>query len=82
MSKQRPKRSGLTVPIRADHHKGRLGEALGLEPSPASTRPIRCECMFGDNAFKFLLSAGFEQGITITNKLIAELNATFSIASD
>ena len=38
--------------------------------------------MFGDDAFKFLLSTGFEQGITITNKLIAELNATFSIASD
>ena len=36
--------------------------------------------MFGDDAFKFLLSAGFEQGITITIKLIAELNAALGIA--
>ena len=36
--------------------------------------------MFGDDAFKFLLSAGFEQGITITIKLIAKLNAALVIA--
>ena len=38
--------------------------------------------MFGDNAFKFLLSAGFEEGISIAIKLIAELDAAFSIVSD
>jgi hypothetical protein len=37
--------------------------------------------MFGDDAFKFLLSTCFEQGITITIKLIAELNAALVIAS-
>ena len=37
--------------------------------------------MFGDDAFKFLLSAGFEQGITIAIKLIAELNAPLVIGS-
>ena len=37
--------------------------------------------MFGDDAFKFLLSAGFEQGITITIKLIAELNAASLVGS-
>ena len=37
--------------------------------------------MFGDDALKFLLSAGFEQGITITIKLIAELDAAFSIVA-
>ena len=37
--------------------------------------------MFGDDAFKFLLSAGFEQGITITIKLIAELNAASLVCS-
>ena len=35
-SKQRAKRSALAISIRADHHKGRLGEAFGFEPSPAS----------------------------------------------
>ena len=34
--------------------------------------------MFGDDAFKFLLSAGFEQGITITIKLIAKLNTALA----
>ena len=37
--------------------------------------------MFGDNAFKFPLSAGFEQRITITIKLIAKLNAALVIGS-
>ena len=32
--------------------------------------------MFGDDALKSLLSAGFEQGGTITIELIAKLNAT------
>src|SRR6478672_8362243 len=45
MCEQRPKRSGLTVPIRADHHKGRFGEALGLEPGLAATRAIGCQRM-------------------------------------
>ena len=81
MSKQSPKRSGLAVPIRADHHKGRLGKAFGLEPSLAAARAIGCQCMFGDDAFKSLLSAGFEQGITITIKLIAKLNAALFIGS-
>ena len=38
--------------------------------------------MFGDDALKFLLSAGFEQGSTVTIKLIAELNPAFGIGSD
>ena len=37
--------------------------------------------MFGDDAFKSLLSTGFEQGITITIKLIAKLNAASVICS-
>ena len=37
--------------------------------------------MFGDDAFKFLLSAGFEQGITIAIKLVAELNAASLVCS-
>jgi hypothetical protein len=37
--------------------------------------------MFGDNAFKSLLSAGFEEGITIAIKLIAKLNAALVIGS-
>jgi hypothetical protein len=81
VSKQCPKRSGLAVPIRADYHKGRFGKALGLEPSPASTRAIRCQCKFGDNALKFLLSAGLEQGITIAIKLIAKLNTASLVCS-
>src|SRR6476620_4074593 len=43
VSKQRPKRSGFAVSIRADHQKNGFGEAFGLEPSPASTRPIVSE---------------------------------------
>ena len=35
--------------------------------------------MFGDNAFKFLLSAGFEQGVAVTIKLIAQLNTALVI---
>ena len=38
--------------------------------------------MFGDDAFKFLLSAGFEQGITIAIKLIAKLNTALVICSN
>ena len=38
--------------------------------------------MFGDDAFKFPLSAGFEQRITITIKLIAELNAALRVGSN
>jgi hypothetical protein len=37
--------------------------------------------MFGDDALKFLLSAGFEQGITIPYKFIAKLNTALVIAS-
>ena len=37
--------------------------------------------MFGDNAFKFPLSAGFEQRITIAIKLIAKLNTALVIGS-
>ncbi len=37
--------------------------------------------MFGDDAFKFLLSAGFEQCITIAIKLIAKLNAASLVCS-
>ena len=37
--------------------------------------------MFGDDAFKFLLSTCLEQGSTITIKLIAELNAALLICS-
>ena len=81
VNKQCPKRSRLAIPIRANHHKSRLGEAFGFEPSLASPSPIGCECMFGDDAFEFLLSAGFEQGITIANKFIAELNAASLICS-
>jgi len=35
--------------------------------------------MFGDNAFKFLLSAGFEQAMAVTIKLIAKLNTALVI---
>jgi len=38
--------------------------------------------MFRDNALKHSLSAGFEQGGTVTIKFITELDATFSIVSD
>ena len=38
--------------------------------------------MFGDDAFKFLLSAGFEQGMAVAIKLIAKLNAALVIGSD
>jgi hypothetical protein len=38
--------------------------------------------MFGDDALQRSLSAGREQGITITIEFIAELNATFSIVSN
>ena len=38
--------------------------------------------MFGNDAFKSVLSAGFEQGVTVTIELFAELNAAFLIASD
>ena len=37
--------------------------------------------MFGDDAFKSLLSAGFEQRITITIELIAKLNTPLVIGS-
>ena len=37
--------------------------------------------MFGDDAFKSLLSTGFEQGITIAIKLIAKLNAASFVCS-
>jgi hypothetical protein len=37
--------------------------------------------MFRDDAFKSLLSAGFEQGVTIAFKLLAKLNAVSLIAS-
>ena len=37
--------------------------------------------MFRDDAFKSLLSACFEQRITITIKLIAKLNTALVIAS-
>ena len=82
MSKQSPKRSGLAVAVSPDHHKGRLGEALVL--SQVLLRPdlIRCQCMFGDDAFKFLLSAGFEQGMAVAIKLIAKLNTALVIGSN
>ncbi len=38
--------------------------------------------MFGDDALKPVLGAGFEQGVTVTIELIAELNAAFGIGSD
>jgi hypothetical protein len=38
--------------------------------------------MFGNNALKRSLRAGFEQGVTITIKLVAELNAVFGLISD
>ena len=38
--------------------------------------------MFGDDAFKFLLSAGFEQGMAVTIKLIAKLNTALVIGSN
>jgi hypothetical protein len=44
----------------------------------SSGRPSR----FGDNAFKSLLSAGVEQGFTITIELVAELNPAICIISD
>ena len=81
VSKQSPKCSRLAVPIRADHDKGRLAEALGLEPSFAATRSIGCQHMFRDNAFKSLLGACFEQCITITIKLITKLNTALVIVS-
>jgi hypothetical protein len=31
-------------------------EAFGLKPRPAAARPIRCQCVFGHDALKFLLS--------------------------
>ena len=37
--------------------------------------------MFGDDALQSLLSAGFEQGITIAIKLIAKLNAASLVCS-
>ena len=37
--------------------------------------------MFGDDAFKFPLSAGIEQSITIAIKLIAKLNAASLVCS-
>ena len=36
--------------------------------------------MFGDDALKFLLSTCFEQRVTITIELIAELNAALRIS--
>jgi hypothetical protein len=50
-----------------------------FEPSLASPTPISRECVFGDDTFKFPLSTCFKQGITITIKLIAELNAALVI---
>ena len=38
--------------------------------------------MFGDDALKLLLSARFEQGITIAIKLIAKLNTALVIGSN
>jgi hypothetical protein len=38
--------------------------------------------MFGDDAFQFLLSAGFEQAMAVTIKLIAKLNTTLVIGSN
>jgi hypothetical protein len=38
--------------------------------------------VFGDNALQSLFSAGFEQGITITIKLIAKLNTALVIGSN
>ena len=37
--------------------------------------------MFGNDALKSMLSAGFEQGISIAAKLFTELNAAFLIPS-
>ena len=42
---QRHECAGLAVAVCPDHHKGGLGEALGLEPSLAAARPIGCECV-------------------------------------
>jgi hypothetical protein len=38
--------------------------------------------MLGYDAFKRSLRAGFEQSVTITIKLITELNAIFGIVAD
>jgi hypothetical protein len=40
---QRHECAGLTVAVCPDNYKGGFGEALSLEPSPASTRPIGCQ---------------------------------------
>ena len=75
---QRSKCAGFAVAVCTDHHECGLGEAFCFEPSLASARPIRCECMFGDDALKRSLSAAFEQRLTITIKLIAELNPAWA----
>jgi hypothetical protein len=82
VGKQSPQRSRLAVSIRTDHHKVGFHEALGLEPSLAATRPIGCQGMFGDDALKRALSAGLEQGGTITIELIAKLNAAIGVSFD
>ena len=81
MDQQSPDCSGLAVAICTDHHKGGFGEALGLQPGLAAARGIGCQSMFGNDAFKSMLSAGLEKGLTFTIELFAELNAAFLVAS-
>ena len=72
----------LGITICADNHERGFREALALEPSLAATRPIGCECVFGDDAFKGSLSTRLEQCVTVAIKLITELNAVVGIVAD
>ena len=56
MREQSPDGSGLAVAICTDHHKGGFGEAFGLQPGLAAARGIGCQCMFGNDALKSMLS--------------------------
>ena len=68
MREKSPRCSGLTVAIRPDHHKGGFGEALGLEPSFGATGAIVSQRLLGNDAFKSMLSAGLEKGLTLSAK--------------
>jgi hypothetical protein len=79
---QSPKRSSFAVSIRPDDEKSGFGKALALQPSLAAARAIRCEGLFGNNALKFIRRTGVKEHGTVTDELLAELNAALLILSD
>ena len=72
LGKQGPRRPGLPVSIDADEDQLAFSEAFDFEPRLRLAAAVGGISELGDNAFKLVLGAGFEECGTVARELLAE----------